>query len=78
MVTTITQLEGAVILNLVTSIVCQRPTTRSARMHGFTRDQLREVVPRSVYLLAVYLLETPRHYPPSFLESLYLLRGSKQ
>ena len=31
-------------MNLVTSIVCQRPTTRSARMHGFTRDQLREVV----------------------------------
>jgi hypothetical protein len=97
MVATITQLEGAVILNLVTSIVCQRPTTRSARMHGFTRDQLREVVqigfaattsqlllewgaprvhgpipgtwgdawrPRSVYLLAVYLLETEL---PSFL-----------
>ena len=34
--------------------------------------------PRSVYLLAVYLLETPRNYPPSFLDSLYLLRGSKQ
>ena len=25
--------------------------------------------PRSVYLLAVYLLETPRNYPPSFLDS---------
>jgi hypothetical protein len=30
-------------LNLVTSILCRRPITRSARMHGFTRDQLREV-----------------------------------
>ena len=44
MVATITQLERAVILNLVTSIVGQRPTTRSARVHGFRRDQLREVV----------------------------------
>ena len=78
----------SLILNLVTSIVCQRPTTRSARMHGFTRDQLREAVQNricghdlpeggrlalSLGLLVSCLPTTdPSELRSSFLDSFYL------